>query len=82
MINISSIQEYLDEVFKLYEVSETKKHLFFRGHSVSTYKLVPTVLRNHDQNESEILLDFKQYAPVHQIKYNFTKEIDKVLVDM
>ena len=80
---IKHLSEYFTEINKQFKEAGTTKHLFFRGHSdKNNYKLIPTIFRDVVYNEKEILLDFKQYAPVHNIHYDFTHERDKVLADM
>jgi hypothetical protein len=86
-MEIETIQDYLKCIDDIYsgqiECSNmnSKKHLYFRGHSKCSYKLIPNVFRN-DIKENEILLDFKQYAPSHSLNYDFINDMDKVLVDM
>jgi len=80
---ISKLSAYITAVNNQYKRSKPFKHLFFRGHSdAKKYKLKPTIFRNPQYIEKDVLLDFKQYAPVHNIKYDFLHERDKVLADM
>lgn len=80
---VKSVKEYINAVQESYnELECEKKHLFFRGHSKVSYSLMPTVFRKKKYNEREILLDFKQYAPEHNINYDYIKERSKMLVDM
>lgn len=78
---INSVSDFLNWIHSCYKKNNSNKHLFFRGHSVSTYELIPSVFRNKF-NEKDIILDFKQYAPVHNIQYDFIYECDKMLCDM
>lgn len=84
MITINNLQEYITEIERIYTETKSKKHLFFRGHpDKEGYKLIPSVLRKEEGfKEREILLDFKQYAPRHQVDYSYLTEIDKMLVYM
>ncbi len=83
---IESVEEYIKKVNEFYETWSPKKHLFFRGHSDVSYKLVPSVFRpdkeNNFYNESGIVKDFFHYAPQHKINYDFINERDKMLADM
>ena len=80
---VKNLLDYFNEVKNIYEKTKSKKHLFFRGHSDGAkYCLQPTVFRDSIYNEKEVLLDFKQYAPTHNINYDFVDERDKVLADM
>ena len=80
--NVEKIEDFIYWVKKISEEFGNKKHLFYRGHSDSSYTLKPSVFRKDEYNEREILLDFEHYSPRHKIQYNFVDEIDKVLVDM
>jgi len=78
---INNLPEYITALNK--EYNNTKKHLFFRGHSnKKDYKLEPTIFRDSKYSEKDVVLDFKQYAPAHDIHYDFIHERDKVLADM
>ena len=79
---IKSVVDFTKSILEYYQKTKSKKHLFFRGHSKLSYPLIPSVFRNPHYSEKEILLDFKQYAPEHNIKYDFIYECDKVLCDM
>lgn len=79
---ITSLTEYLAEVKNCFTTTNSKKHLFFRGHSDKNYDLKPSVFRSTSYNEKEILLDFKQYAPAHKINYDYINDRDKMLADM
>jgi len=79
---VKDIEQYLTEVKNAYSDFKPKKHLFFRGHSSCWFRLCPSVFRNPFYNEKDIVLDFKQYAPFHNINYDFIDERDKVLADM
>lgn len=80
---IKHLSKYIAKINTIYGDSKVKKHLFFRGHSNRKgYKLEPTIFRNASYSEKEILLDFKQYAPTHNINYDYIDERDKVLADM
>jgi len=78
---IDSVLTFIDYIQKYYKTVDPKKHLFFRGHSKVSYELIPSVFRKNE-SEKDILLDFKQYAPEHNIKYDFIYECDRVLNDM
>ena len=82
---ITSVADFINKVQDLYKQKKTRKHLFFRGHSIKSYKLQPSVFRplNNELslNEKDIILDVKQYAPEHNISYS-VKELDKVLCDI
>ncbi len=79
---IKNVADFISKINDLYgNHFQSKKHLFFRGHSDIDYKLLPGVLRG-GYNEKEILLDFKQYAPFHKIDYDFINERERILVDM
>lgn len=84
--DITNVQQLIQEVQSVYNGWNSNKHLFFRGHSNDEYNLIPTVFRPIEKDkyykEKEVLLDFKQYAPVHSINYDFLAERDKILVDM
>jgi FRG domain len=83
-----NIDDYLQWVRQSYnsERNGIKKHLFFRGHSKASYKLEPSIFRkagdDYRYKEREVVLDFKQYAPVHAINYEFPRQMDRILVDM
>lgn len=81
---IDSVAKYMDEVVKIYASLGAKKHLFFRGHgNAKDFELIPTVLRPKENfKEKEILLDFKQYAPAHNIIYDYYSQRDRMLADM
>ena len=80
---ITSTAEFIEYIQNYYKISKAKKHLFFRGHSDTDFKLLPSVFRPRSKyNEKEILLDFKQYAPDFNFSYDFIRDIDKVLCDM
>jgi len=79
---IETVEAYLIEIKRIYSEWNVKKHLFFRGHSDCKYKLIPSVSRNKLLSEKEILLDFKQYAPAHEVNYDFIGERDRILADM
>jgi hypothetical protein len=83
---IEKVEDFISWVKKVTEEFEakfsTKKHLFYRGHSSYSFKLIPSVLRNNMYEERKILLDFEHYSPRYNIQYDFIDEIDKVLVDM
>jgi hypothetical protein len=83
---IEKVEDFISWVKKVTEEFEakfgTKKHLFYRGHSSYSFKLIPSVFRNNMYKEREILLDFEHYSPRYNIQYDFIDEIDKVLVDM
>jgi hypothetical protein len=65
----------------LYE--NESKHLFFRGHTQYSQKLIPYVLRKDDKwDEKEILLDFCNYADTLGVAYDKVYEIDKLLCFM
>lgn len=87
--NVSTLEEYIAAVKKIYESNINSacdagknKHLFFRGHSKQTYKLIPTVFRANNISEREVLLDFVHYGPQHNINYEFEKERIQILTDM
>src|SRR5579872_2251881 len=88
-----NIDDYLKWIRQLYNPKDEepiRKHLFFRGHSKACYKLEPSVFRKQIYDgkekerykEKEVILDFKQYAPVHAINYDFPRQMDRILVDM
>lgn len=79
---ITSLESYLSEIKKVYSKFHSSKHLFFRGHSKQSYVLKPSVFRAPPYKEKDLLLDFKHYAPYHDINYDFVGERDKVLADM
>ena len=78
---IASLIDYIKVIQDIYRNEKPKKHLFFRGHSKVSYKLIPSVFREN-YSEKDILLDFKQYAPEHHLEYDFIYDCDKVLGDM
>ncbi|MCI0616366.1 FRG domain-containing protein [bacterium] len=79
---IKSLEDYIKQVKVIYKRFKPDKHLFFRGHSKKSYVLQPTVFRSRRYREKVILLDFKHYAPAHNITYDFVDERDKILADM
>lgn len=82
-ITISSLSDFVSEIIKFYNNSRPDKHLFFRGHSQANWKLLPSVIRDKDKyKERDIYLDFMQYAPEHNIQYDFISQSDRVLADM
>ena len=84
-IEVSKLEQFISWVKDINAEFGNHKHLFFRGHSKTEYKLIPSVFRKNDKveyNEREVLLDFERYSPVHKINYSFIDEIDKVLVDI
>lgn len=51
---IENIQDYIDVILKENENLECNESLFYRGHSKSKYKLVPSVLRDFKDKESDL----------------------------
>lgn len=88
-LKISSLTDYILIIKEIYSSQNSKcscekgkkKHLLFRGHSKAAYKLLPSILRDNN-NEKEIILDFFHYSPQHDIKYDFEKERINILCDM
>jgi hypothetical protein len=83
---ITSVADFVEKVQSLYKNKNSQKHLFFRGHSNIKFKLFPSIFRKAPNKifycEKDVILDFKQYASEHNISYDFTKDLDKVLCDM
>jgi hypothetical protein len=78
---VKSVAAYVELVKGCYQLTKAQKHLFFRGNNKISYELIPSVFRDHF-SEKDVLLDFRQYAPEHNIKYDFVYECDKVLGDI
>ena len=75
---INSVVNFVEYIKEYYSSVNPKKHLFFRGHSKISYELIPSIFRK-DISEKDVILDFQQYAPEHNINYDFIYDCDKVL---
>lgn len=89
IFDVYTVEEYISAIKEIYKQNESSdrngvktKHLFFRGHSKRKYELIPTIIRQGDLSEKDILLDFVHYGPQHNIKYDFERERINILTDM
>ncbi|WP_113926077.1 FRG domain-containing protein [Cognataquiflexum aquatile] len=80
---IRSLSDYTNWVNEYYKKQgEDRKHHFFRGLSSDKYNLLPSVLRDDQLNEKEVILDFKQFSYPKYSNFSFIDDLDKILVDM
>ena len=66
MSRITCITEYLNRIKEIYEKLglELKKGLFYRGHSRTSYTLLPSILRPDVLvKEKEVLLNYRDNLP-------------------
>ncbi|WP_191017104.1 FRG domain-containing protein [Treponema zioleckii] len=88
LFEVNNITEYMRIVQNLYDGifafnnPPSKKHLFFRGHRCTDWKLLPSVFRNAKLNEHDIILDTKQFSQRLNLNYNFEFELPNALIDI
>jgi len=89
MAPIKSFSDYFAAVKSIYEKLEAERSdkplnaLFFRGHTKTTYRLVPSALREEAKGlERTYLLNYRDNMPRHSPPYHFIKQRPEILTDM
>jgi hypothetical protein len=86
---IESLTSYIEKINEICEKLEMKiggktlNALFYRGHSMTSYELLPTALRKGVNGTERIhLLNYRDNMPRHSHSYDFIKQRTEILVDM
>ncbi len=85
---VNCVAEYICLIKNLYDgklnfpMIESHRYLFFRGQCDATWTLKPSLFREGNDCERDILLDIKQFSPILNLKYDFIIDLPQVLIDL
>lgn len=78
--SICTLSEFLDWINVCHDKLQPKDGvLFFRGHSIDRYKLLPSAFRSKSSRERDVVMNYRQK---HFASVNYLANIEMILLDM